>query len=646
MIYANATEELLFTEQLLALEKDEERLQFQRNYLSKSLDERRKAGLTWYPVLLNEDAKSATGFGYEVRRTGNFDAPNAFQSGQIISLFTRQEKIENPTVKGIVKTVRKDYITIALTCEDLPDWIEDGKLGIDLFFDETTYLKMEESLQQVIKAKGNRLSELREILLGYRKAEFKPYEDAFVQIPHLNDSQNQAVQAVLSAEDAMVIHGPPGTGKTTTLIEAIRLTLKTEKQVLVVAPSNLAVDLLVERLADIGVGVLRLGHPVRVTDAVRQHTLDFKIADHDQYGQLRNLKRQANDTRLQALKFKRNFVKGERFAGLAEARQIQNDAKDLERYIMNDVLDSVQVFACTPVYVTSEWIKNKNFRTVFIDEAAQMLEPATWIAVAKAQRVIFAGDHCQLPPTVKSMKAQNGGLEQTLFEKFHERQNSLGNPSARLLTTQYRMNEIIMEFSNRQFYGGNLIADPSVAKQKLFPDLKEDSLNAPLEFIDTAGCGFEEILNEETLSLFNPEEAKIIIRHLLNLVFNIRFHHLEEIKIGIISPYKAQTSVIRELIREENNLHHANPLLVVDTVDGFQGQECDVIYISLVRSNDNGDIGFLKDTRRMNVAMTRAQKKLIMVGDSATISSHPFYSSLMDYVNETDTYHSAWEFTS
>jgi superfamily I DNA and/or RNA helicase len=640
VIYANATDELLLTEQLLAIEKDEERLIFQRDYRSKSLDERRKAGLTWYPIVLQDDAKSATGFGFEVRRTSHLDAPNAFQSGQIISLFSMQEKAENPAVKGIIKTVRRDYLTIALTCEELPDWLDDGKLGIDLFFDETTYTLMEETLQQVIKAKGNRLAELREILLGYRKATFKPFEEQFLALPNLNDSQNQAVQAVLATEDALIIHGPPGTGKTTTLVEAIRVTLKQEKQVLVVAPSNLAVDLLVERLAEVGVNVLRLGHPVRVTDAVRHHTLDFKLADHPQYGQLRQLKRQANDIRTQALKFKRTYVKGERATALIEARELQRDAKDLERFITQDVLDDVQVFAATPVYVASEWLRNRSFRTVFIDEAAQMLEPATWIAVSKAQRVIFAGDDCQLPPTVKSMKAQSGGLETTLFEKFHRRQ---GESISRLLKTQYRMHEQIMAFSNQMFYDGKLIAHESVAKQKLFPMVEDENLNQPLEWVDTSGCGFEEVLNEETSSLYNPEEAKILIQHLLNLVFSIRFHHLEDVKIGIISPYKAQTSVLRELIREEKNLHHANPLLIVDTVDGFQGQECDVIYISLVRSNDKNEIGFLKDTRRMNVAMTRARKKLVMIGDGATISAHPFYASFLDFVNETNAYRSAWE---
>lgn len=647
MFFETAIDELLFVEQLLELEKDEEQKIFQQEVLSKSLDERRKLGFTWYPIIIKEDfSQSGMGNYFEIKRTTNQNIPHSFQAGQIVSVFSNQEKKENPSVKAIIKLTHRDTITVVITADDLPDWWDEGKLGVELFFDETTFSAMGEALKTVIKAESNRLSQLREILAGKSPAKFKQFDKQFINLPGLNESQNRAIQMVLAAEDAIVIHGPPGTGKTTTLVEAIKLIVKDEKQTLVVAPSNMAADLLVEKLAN-DVKVLRLGHPVRISQSVRKHTLDAKISTHHLYSQLRALKKRSEETRVHALKYKRNYVKGERSDLLKESRDLRREAGDIQDFITNDIITDTSVFIATPVYVNSEILRKKRFKTVFIDEAAQMLEPASWIAIIKADRVVFAGDHCQLPPTIKSIKAQKNGLDQTLFEKFYGRQLELGiNESSQLLDTQYRMRSEIMEFSNQIFYQGKLIADKSVHNRLLIGEDIIHPINFPVEFIDIAGCGFDEKLNEEMISLYNPDEAGILLNHLLDLTSYILHHNTTEdqFKIGVISPYKAQTNLLKDLICQEPILNFDNPKILVDTIDGFQGQECDVIYISLVRSNDKNEIGFLKDTRRMNVAMTRAKKKLVLIGDSSTISIHPFYEMFMDYVNRIDAYKSAWEF--
>ncbi|MBX9853263.1 MAG: IGHMBP2 family helicase, partial [Cytophagaceae bacterium] len=427
---------------------------------------------------------------------------------------------------------------------------------------------------------------------------------------------------------------------TTTLIHSIVETLKTEKQVLVCAPSNTAVDLLTEKLFQNGVSVLRFGNPSRISEELLVHSVDYKITNHKDYKQIKELKKRAVEYRNMALKYKRHFGKSERDQRkliLDEARKIQTDAGKIEKYIVEDLINNTQVFTATLVGSINHYIRDKDFETVFIDEAAQALEPATWIPIMRAKRVVFAGDHCQLPPTVKSNEAGKEGLNVTLFEKSIQRQKA-----DVMLETQYRMNEKIMKFSSKIFYKDQLIADTSVKEGIIFQG--EDILEKPVEFVDTAGCGYEEKYEKENLSVYNPEEADLLLKHLTLLHLRLEENKVntQKLRIGIISPYKAQVNLLKEKYAQAELKNVCK--VSVNTVDGFQGQERDIIYISLVRSNDRAEIGFLNDIRRMNVAITRAKKKLVVIGDSGTLTKHSFYKEFLNYIDSIGAYKSAWEY--
>ncbi|HEY8401516.1 MAG TPA: AAA domain-containing protein, partial [Cytophagaceae bacterium] len=594
----NSKEELEHTLSLLQIEQEEDRMQYKELVLNKPLSERKNLGISWYPVVIRE---SFYGMGerliLEIERPTNTDVPHLFQSGRVAALFSNlyDEGRDNPVIAGVVTSVRANNLRLTLFVDELPDWAEKGKLGLDLMFDETSYKEMESAMQRVIKAKNNRLAQLREVLLGFQQPSFKPVKYP-ISIPGLNSSQNEAINKVISAEDVAIIHGPPGTGKTTTLVQAIVQTLKQEKQVLVCAASNTAVDLLTEKLFAEGINVVRFGNPSRINDAQLSHTLDYKIAAHKEYKQIKELKKRAVEFRNMALKYKRNFGKEEREQRkviLSEARKIQEEAEKLEKYITEDLVANAQVCTTTLVGASVYLIRDREFPVVFIDEAAQALEPACWIPITKARKVVFAGDHCQLPPTVKSIKAAKEGLDVTLFEK------SINRIKADvMLEVQYRMNDQIMQFSNKEFYQGRLKAHESV---------KDISLPAslPVEFIDTAGCGFTE-LYDANQSVYNPEEMNILFIHFQQLLQEI--DQESRYTYGVISPYKAQVNLMKEKLEEIVALEGKSAFISVNTVDGFQGQERDVIYISLVRSNDKGEIGFLNDIRRMNVAITRAKR--------------------------------------
>jgi len=645
---------------ILKIEQEEDFKNYQQYILQVPLHERRKQGFCWYPVKLNYSEIGTGEVVYiSVERTTGLGEPHAFAVGSLVSFFvnTEEKNAQNSSVSGVIAAIWKDTMKIALHSDELPDWVEDGKLGVDILFDNVSYREMENALQQVIKAEKGRVVQLREILLGERTANFKPlkYEIALSQ---LNDSQNQAVRNVLSAQEVAIIHGPPGTGKTTTLVQAIRLVLKNKENalsVLVTAPSNTAVDLLTEKLANEGIKVLRIGNPARVEEEVQKYTLDNQIAMHPLFKDLKKFRKEAENFRQMAGKYKRNFGADEREQRkllYAEAKKLLKEAGELEKYIIKDILDRADVITATLVGAANPLLSEKRFDTVFIDEAAQALEPATWIPILKAEKVVFAGDHWQLPPTVKSMEADRKGLSKTLFEKCMLRHRKLDNPVDVMLRTQYRMNEAIMQFSNEQFYDNQLIAHDKVKHWVVGENI------APIEFIDTAGCGFEEVLYSETGSTANPEEAKLLFRHLNFLIQEIENQNIKEVvSVGIISPYKAQTHLIKEELAafkkeyaekfisdnpEKNQLRFD---IEVNTIDSFQGQERDIIYISLVRSNSEGEIGFLKDTRRMNVAMTRARKKLVVIGDSATLANFPFYHDFLNYVERTCAYKSAWEWS-
>jgi ATP-dependent RNA/DNA helicase IGHMBP2 len=421
------------------------------------------------------------------------------------------------------------------------------------------------------------------------------------------------------------------------LVEAIALTVSTESQVLVCAPSNAAIDLLVEKLDEKGLNVVRIGHPARVTEQSLSKTLDARIAQHGNYGELRALRKKMEQVKGLALKFKRNFghqEKENRRQLMREAKALKSDADLLEFYIINDILQKSHTICCTLVGSSHPVLRGRRFKTVFIDEAAQALEPATWIALLRSSRVIFAGDHQQLPPTIKSREAAEQGLVKTLFEKTIEHQSK----SATMLQVQYRMHEDIMSFSSGYFYDNKLIAHESVRSVLLRPN------QSPVEFLDTAGCGYAESQNPETLSRFNEDEARLVIGRVERLIEEVgAVEWLSQgITMGVITPYSAQVDQLHKLAEASETLGPFDRLITINTVDAFQGQERDVIVISFVRSNDAGEVGFLSDIRRTNVAMTRAKKKLIMIGDSATLGSDPFYIALLDYVQQKDFYASAF----
>ena len=638
MTQKNIDEELKLLLSLLKQEKDEELTQYRIKMTGTSFHERRKQGLCWYPVKIEKTSfDSGERLLVRVSRPREHVEPHFFQSGKLISLFSNAAENDIvDSVNGVINQVKEQEMLITLNSDDLPDWIYRGQLGIQLLFDENSYREMEAAISFLIHTKEERIHRLKHVLLGDGEARFAAHYP--VQIPALNESQNKALNLVKDACDVAIIHGPPGTGKTTTLVHAIMQVLKVEEHVLVCAPSNAAVDLLVEKLSEQQVEVLRIGNPARVTQELLSKTLDARIAHHPYYKELKVIRKKADEFRSLAHKYKRNFGYAERQQRkmlFAEADKLRDEADQLSFYISNDIISSTPVIACTLVGASSYVLKGKLFRTVFIDEAAQALEPASWIPIIKAERVIFAGDHCQLPPTIKSINAARSGLSVTLFEKAINR-----NRADAMLTEQYRMNTLIMAFSSRIFYHNQLIANGKVADWTIF------SGDLPLEFIDTAGSGFFEQVDEESRSTYNEEEAGLLIRYFSHYVNQIEaMDQLEEaVTIGIISPYKAQVSLLQDALIGTgvvNDTVYSN--LSINTVDSFQGQERDIIYISLVRSNEKQEIGFLSDTRRMNVAMTRARKKLVIIGDSSTICSHPFYNQLVDYVNEIGAYRSAFE---
>lgn len=634
---------LLNLRRLLKVERDEDFAQYKQHFSRNNINYRREKGVTWYPVVItNVEIGHGEYLSIEIERTTNHNEPHQFSGNKSAALFSNTYPDEQP-INGIIKVINPNKIRLSLSIDELPDWCDDGKLGINLLFDESSYREMDIAMEKVISASHNRLAMLRDVMYGIKPPAFNKIDES-IHITGLNQSQNNAVQKILAAKDIAIIHGPPGTGKTTTLVQAIRQTLLTEKQVLVCSSSNTAVDLLTEKLHREGINVLRLGNPARISEEVLMNTLDVKMAAHESYKELKKYRKTAEEYFRMAGKYKRTFGREEREQRqlfYMEARKILHEARNLEDYIFEEQFEKAQVIACTPVVSSGKMMRNKHFTTVFIDEAAQALEPMCWIPITRSDRVIFAGDHFQLPPTVKSKKAEVEGLKETLFEQCM----NLNNVSV-MLNTQYRMHEHIMNFSNKKFYQNNLIADASVKDTVLSFDPNEFLLHTPLNFIDTAGCGYNEIINPESLSIANPEEAQLLIKHLKLVLeqYSQSNKSGKRITIGIISPYKEQVQYLINKVAEDEDFNNYRSQIAIKTVDGFQGQERDVIYISLVRSNDLKEIGFLNDIRRMNVALTRAKKKLVVIGDSATLANHPFYKSFLDYTESINAYKSAWEF--
>lgn len=636
----NIQDQLKNTFRLLKIEWEEDLAQYKKKFLYTSIADKKEEGVCWYPVYLK---KFKIGHGERViieleRPDTNY--AHIFQSGKSVSIFSTQEGFHHQRINGVINQVKKEVMVVTIQVDEIPEWMHKGKMGVDLLFDEASYREMEYTMKAVIKAEKGRIGELKHILLGEQAASFDT--KLFENNPLLNSSQNNAVALVSNAKDVAIIHGPPGTGKTTTLVSAIAQSLERYPQVLVCAPSNAAVDLLVEKLIEKNIATLRLGHPARVDDAILNQTLDAKLAMHESYRDLKKVKKSAEEYRKLAFKYKRSFGPEERAQRkrlLDEAGRLKDEAEQLEDYITHDVFQRTQVFATTLVGASSHALKGMEFPVVFIDEAAQGLEPATWIPILKAKKVVMAGDHCQLPPTIKSNDASKAGLSETLFEKVIKRQANV----SQMLQEQYRMPETIMGFSSRYFYHSGLTA----ASNTLTHFLQE---NEPvMEFIDTAGAGYQDQQEQESLSTYNPDEAKFTLQHLENLLKRVGIGTIKTQgwTIGLIAPYRAQVRKFNELIFESYaypNLRSFSELLTIDSIDGFQGQERDIIVISLVRSNSKGEIGFLSDVRRMNVALTRAKRKLVVIGDSATLCTHEFYREFLDYVEEKGCYKSVYEF--
>lgn len=644
--------ELQHLQTLLQMEREEEIRQYKAILQNVPIAERRRLGLSWYPIAIsNIDIGIGEQLVITIEPTtppAPTDAPHKFQQGQTAGFFVVNTNGLRGTqlLTGVIKQVKHNSLDIVVTTDELPEWMDDGKLGLDLLYNEVTFQEMDFALKKLIEAKGNRIAELREILLGYAE----PYFEVPSYIPdfaHLNPTQAAALQKVAVARDLAIIHGPPGTGKTTTLVQAILHTLHEQKQVLVCAPSNTAVDLLTEKLVEANVKVVRMGHPARVNERLHQFSFESQVTQHSLYVQMKKLRRQALEQQQKARKYKRSFgdkERQERREALADARKMLDEAANIEKFILRDVLDSAQVITATLAGSASALLRHKQFETVFIDEAGQALAPATWIPILRSRRVVLAGDHCQLPPTVKLFEAERRGLGISLFEQAIYRLPQ----AATTLKIQYRMHQNIMQYSNEQFYDQQLQAHESVAQIVLGTG---HILSSPFDFIDTAGSGYEEESSRpndtEGSSKQNPQEGALLLQYLDMLLDQTELEWGEErtkrLTIGLISPYKAQANWLRSHLDAYSLLQKYSRQISVHTVDGFQGQERDIIGISLVRSNHEGEIGFLKDTRRMNVALTRAKRKLIVVGDSATIANHDFYAKMLSYVEHHATYKTVWE---
>ncbi len=588
-------------------------------------------GVAWFPLRIRE---KGYGFGeypfVVVERTGQ-TGPHQLGGGKPCQLFS-QSGTEQRAVNGTIHWVTGNVAHVILRDNEHPDWLDDGRLGVQLTFDASGFKDMVDALERVRKADGDRLATLRDVLFADGSPSFAP-PSTMEQVPSLNASQIAAVDLALRANDVAIIHGPPGTGKTTTLVEVIRRCAKRARPVLVCAPSNAAVDLLTERCAAAGLDVVRLGNLARIDRSVMEHTLGERWKRHGMSADVKDMRKRADEFRRLAMKYKRSFGKAEmeqRKLLLQEARSIIADVRRMEQQVTDLIIDQADVVACTLVATRNEELKGRHFEYVVIDEAGQALDPAMCIPLLRAERVILAGDPHQLPPTVIDQQAAQMALGTTMLERAIK-----AHPSAvSLLTEQYRMNHVIMTYSNSTFYEGKVTSHPSVEDRTVPAGAP---LQESLTIIDSSGRGWEESPGEGSESLANKGEAECACA-VYNQLMENEGH--ETWSVGIISPYRGQVRLITSILGAANV--HPNVTLDIDTVDSFQGSECDVIIISLVRSNDDQEIGFLKDIRRMNVAMTRARRKLVIIGDGSTIAAHPFYKGLWEYAEKNATVVSAW----
>ena len=635
MSNTSAIAQLQVQRELLRVEYQEEKEAYRLHTQNMGLARQVTRGDAWYPLSMGRTYyNSLNQYCIEVTRKADEEIDHNFEYGKPVVFFRaeapegdlkRASGIRYFNFTGTVSYVDGDRMVIAIP-EGHTLELQNSQLplGVQLFFDETSYRMMFDALERVINAKGTRLAYLRDLFYGRQRAEVFTFDA--MRFPWLNTSQERAVNDVLRAKDVRVLHGPPGTGKTTTLVEAINETLMRETQVLVCAQSNTAVDWISEKLVDCGIPVLRIGNPTRVNDKMLSFTYEHRFADHPDYPKLWQVRRDMREMR------RRRREKAEHFHQKLD--RLKELAVELEVRITGDIFGQVRVIASTLVGAGNKLLDGKRFGTVFIDEAAQALEAACWIPIRRASRVILAGDHCQLPPTVKSLQALKGGLGKTLMERIVENKPECVS----LLEVQYRMNDEIMQFSSDYFYQGRMKSAPEVAHRLIHEG------DAPILWFDTSTIelgedeqnDFKEKFVGETFGRINKGEANLTLS-LLQIYFQrVGKQRIlnDRIDVGIISPYRAQVQYLKRLIKKRAFFKPFRHLISVNTVDGFQGQERDVILISLVRANDMGQIGFLRDLRRMNVAITRARMKLFILGDAPTMTRHPFYRRLYDYIQE------------
>lgn len=605
--------------ELLEIEISEERNQHLEFVKNTTAQERRKKGYTWFPLRISDKGYGIGEYPFlEIERTQKIEFGHLFGSGKMVSIFyLENDKESEEQLIGTVHFVSGNRMKINFSVDELPDWVFKERIGVNLHFDEKSFSEMKKALNFFQTEKKETEVELAKKLIGLSTCKINtaiPYNST-----SLNESQNQAVGAALASEDVSIIHGPPGTGKTTTLTEITKALVKKGERVLLCCPSNAAADHLTEKLDLAGVNVLRIGNVSKIDGKVFEHTFDYIIKNSEEQKEIQRLKKQAAEYRRMALKYKRNFGREEREQRnllLKEAKDIRKEIIQTEDLLIEKKMNAAEAVVTTLVGSSNRYLEDNIFNTLIIDEAAQALEPACWIPILKAEKVILAGDPFQLPPTIKSDKAQ--GLSKTLMEKC-----IAFIPNTTLLNIQYRMNNSIMQYSNLWFYDNKLVADNSVKHQVLADGI------APFLFVDTAGCGYEEKTNDNS-SYYNEGEADLILK-----LAQESAEHTDD--IAIIAPYKGQSEYLKSKTDNETKYR-------IDTVDSFQGQESDVVFISLTRSNEKGTIGFLKDYRRMNVAMTRAKKQLVIIGDSATLSQDNFFNKMIDFTQENNYYKSAWEY--
>ena len=669
---------LLQQRTLLQLEYYTEKEAFRKLTEQMGMQRKVKRGDAWFPLQVGKSFyNSLNQTAIEVFRTSDQDIEHNFEFGRPVMFFMVKKmgknenqgntalqqpenasdanhKVQNSNLKvqsikyfsftGTVSYVDGDRMVI--TIPDSAPLLElqqsTDPIGVQLSFDETSYKLMFEALDRVMKAKNNRLAYLRDLFYSHQKAGRFSFEP--MKFPWLNPTQERAVNEVLWAKDVAIVHGPPGTGKTTTLVEAINETLMRESQVLVCAQSNMAVDWISEKLVDRGINVLRIGNPTRVNDKMLGFTYERRFESHADYPQLWAIRKAIRELRKNRKKGSENYHQ--------KMDRLKSRAAEIELRINAELFGEARVIACTLVGSAHHLLEGMKFGTLFIDEAAQALEAACWIPMKRASRVILAGDHCQLPPTVKSIAALRAGLGKTLMERIAENKPEV----VTLLKIQYRMNDEIMRFSSDWFYGGKVESAPQIKYRSVLDydhpitwidtsneenqitiegeDAPEDSASASSAANQNSDLNFKEQFVGESFGRINKAEAELTLLTLAEYFTKISKRRVleERIDVGIISPYRAQVQYLKKLIKKYEFFKPYRRLISVNTVDGFQGQERDVILISLVRSNDEGQIGFLKDLRRMNVAMTRARMKLIILGNKDTMTKHPFYKKLWEYV--------------